>query len=222
MMKQRLVATLFAGALLGLAAAPLAAQTPGGGFGPGPFRNGRPAHGGFGLMVMEQDRDREQLLLHLRLQECEPRFLAITEGGLWRMYHPGAPDFVNRDFPTQFRAGDPFFVGCLDTRPDIRLTEADSGTTVTVDRGDRIRVVLESNASTGYSWVVDAAPSSTVLRLVGEFYVPATSDLLGAPGVQVFDFEAIAMGSTSLSLSYERTSNGEPAEGAWSVNVTVR
>lgn len=221
-MKRRLAVTLLAGALLGLTATPLAAQTPGGGFGPGPFRSGPPAHGGFGLMVMEQDRDREQLLLHLRLQDCEPRFLAITAGGLWRMYHPGAPDFVNRDFPTQFRAGDPFLVGCTGVRPDVRLTEADDGATVTVDPGDRIRIVLESNASTGYSWVVDVAPSTAVLTPVGEFYVPAASDLLGAPGVQVFDFEAIAAGSTSMTLSYERIGTGEPAEGSWSVNVTVK
>lgn len=221
-MKRRLTATLLAGALLGLAAGPLAAQTPGGGFGPGPFRNGPPAGGGFGLMVMDQDGDREQLLLHLRLQECEPRFLGVTEGGRWRMYHPGAPDFVNRDFPMQFRAGDPFLAGCLGVRPDLRLTEADNGATVTVDPGDRIRVALESNASTGYSWVVEVAPSAAVITLVGEFYVPAASDLLGAPGVQVFDFEAIATGSTSMTLGYERIGTGEPVGGGWSANVTVR
>ncbi len=173
-------------------------------------------------MTMERDQDRERVMLHLRLQECEPRALAVTIGGRWRIYSPGAPAWVNHDFPNQFRAGEPFFVACTGTRPDVVLGDTDSGTTVTVAAGDRIRIVLESNASTGYSWVVATAPSASVLVPVGDpFYVPAASDLLGAPGYQVFEYRAVAAGSTSIALNYVRTGTAEPPADTWNVSVTV-
>lgn len=222
------IAAITAGLVTGLillSASPVLAQTPGGGhgFGPGPFRSSPPSGGGVGLMVMDRDQDREQLLAHLRLQECEPRFLGVTIGGAWRMYHPGAPEFVNRTFPTQLRAGDPFVVGCTGVRPDLRLDETADGTTVTLTAGQRLRVVLESNPSTGYTWVVATAPNAAVLVPAGEpFTVPAASDLLGAPGYQVFDFVAVAAGTTSVGLRYEHPTTGDPPANTWGVTVTVQ
>lgn len=215
------VALVVAAALV--ATLPAAAQTPGAGFGPGPFRGMPPSGGGFGLMVMDRDQDREHLLLHLQLQDCEPHFLGVTVDGRWRTYVVGAPPFVNAAFPGQFRANDVFMVGCTGVRPDLRLTEADTGTTVTLEQGERLRVVLESNASTGYAWSVTVAPHSSVLIPVGEpFYVPAATNLLGAAGHQVFDFEAVGSGSTSMTLSYARPGvPSEPAADEFSVSVNV-
>ena len=203
---------------------PTSTPTPGPGqghrFGPGPFRQSPPS-GGVGLMVMDRDQDREQLMLHLRLQECEPQVLAVTIGGRWRIFSPGAPAWVTPDFPTQFRAGDPFYVACAGTRPDVVLGDSDDGTTATVAVGDRIRIVLESNASTGYSWTVAAAPNGILEPVGTPFYVPAASDLLGAPGYQVFEYRAVSAGSTSVTLNYVRPGTTDPAADTWSVNVTV-
>ena len=214
---------LLASALLLATVTAASAQTPGNGFGPGPFNDAPPAGGGVGLMVTDRIQDRDQLLSNLRLQECDPRFLGVTSGGMWRMYTPGAPDWVNRNFPTELAAGSPFYVACSGARPDIRLDESDSGTAVTVDVGDLVRVVLESNASTGFTWVVASAPAAAVLVPVGEpFYVASTSGLVGAAGYQVFDYQAVAAGSTSVALSYLRTFESVPPASAWSVGVTVR
>ncbi|MGE3962265.1 MAG: protease inhibitor I42 family protein [Dehalococcoidia bacterium] len=225
MSRSRLVVGVAVGLVLAMMAGTVAAQTPGGGghgFGPGPFRAEPPGGGGVGIMVMDRDRDRDQLMLDLRLRDCEPQFLAVTVGGAWRVYRPESPAWVNQTFPTQFRAGDAFLVGCTAARPDLRLTEADAGGTVTVEAGDRIRVVLESNASTGYTWTVTDAPNAAVLVPLGQpYYVAPVTDLVGAPGYQVFDFLAVAPGTTSVSLSYVRPTTSEPPASVWSTSVTV-
>ena len=219
---------LLAGLLLASALTTAGAQTPGNGagngagYGPGPFRAAPPGSGGVGIMVMEQDRDRDQLMLDLRLRDCDPQYLAVTLGGAWRIYRPESPAFVNQAFPTQFRAGDAFLVGCTDARPDVRLDETDSGGTVTLAAGERMRIVLESNASTGYTWTVTDSPNAAILVPLGEpFYVAPATDLVGAPGYQVFDFLAVSPGTTSVALSYERPTTSEPPASVWSTTVTV-
>jgi predicted secreted protein len=141
------------------------------------------------------------------------------------MYVHGAPSAVNEHFPRGLNAGVAFFVRCDERTPTARLTESDNGTTVSVGVGARVRVVLESNASTGYSWVVTTAPDPAVVVATGEpFYAaPATSSLLGVSGHQVFDFEAVAAGTTTLQLAYQRTTAPPEAPAAtWSVTLTVR
>jgi predicted secreted protein len=218
--------SILAGIMLLATALPTTAQTPGGGQGPGAgaFRGGAPSGGGVGLMVVSQDQDRDQLLLQLRLQDCEPRMLAVTADGGWRMFIPGAPEFVNRDFPGRLRAGEPFLVDCVMDRPVVRLTAADDHKAVTLQAGNRLHVVLESNASTGYSWVVTPVPDAGVLATIGEpFYVPSASTLLGASGHQVFDFRAVGAGTITLHLTYQRTTSTPDALGAeWSVSITVQ
>jgi inhibitor of cysteine peptidase len=112
----------------------------------------------------------------------------------------------------------------MQPRVTTRLTEANAGAAVTVNAGTRVRVVLESNASTGYSWKVSTAPDATVLTSLGEpYYVPPVTTLLGASGHQVFDFVAVAPGTTSLQLAYERTTTPpESPASSWSVTLTVQ
>jgi len=173
---------------------------------------------------MDRDMDRDQILQHLRLQDCEPRLLAVTSGGLWHMFVPGLPEFANRDFPERLRLGEPLAVECTGIRAQLRLTETDSGTAVTLRKGERLRVVLESNASTGYQWVVTPVPSASVLAPMGEpFYVTPATDLLGAAGHQVFDFTAVGPGTATLRLAYQRTTTPPEAPAKeWTVTVTVQ
>jgi hypothetical protein len=43
---------------------------------------------------------------------CSAESIAITDGGAWLVYVPGAPDFVNADFAESLAAGSPFIVRC--------------------------------------------------------------------------------------------------------------
>jgi inhibitor of cysteine peptidase len=90
------------------------------------------------------------------------------------------------------------------------FTEANSGEEVQVDPGDRFEVQLESNPTTGYSWVLDEESTGGVVSLEDDEFVEPDSDLVGAPGTQVFTFEAVESGTTTLRLEYVRPFEDDP------------
>ncbi|MDH3250286.1 MAG: protease inhibitor I42 family protein [Acidimicrobiia bacterium] len=79
-----------------------------------------------------------------------------------------------------------------------------------VDPGDEFVVVLESNATTGFSWQLEVEPPSTVVRLVRDLYVEPDTALVGAGGRQEMTFEAIGDGSTFIQLWYVRSFDDPP------------
>ncbi len=81
---------------------------------------------------------------------------------------------------------------------------------LTVDVGEEFQVVLESNATTGYGWQLEAPLDAGVLELVGDRYEAPTTDLVGAAGRQVFDFRAVGDGSTFIQLWYTRPFDDPP------------
>jgi inhibitor of cysteine peptidase len=87
------------------------------------------------------------------------------------------------------------------------LTEADSGSTVTLHSGDRLTVVLKGNPTAGYRWEL-AAVDGAILKPVAPSgkpdYEPGSS-MLGAGGKFTFTFEAAATGQTQLRLIYHRS-----------------
>ncbi len=193
---------------------------PGNGVG---FHGNMPGRGGWGLLLMDQDMSRDRLMLQLRDQDCEPQGIGWFAGGRWSMFVPGAPDFVNQDFPARLRTGDIFAARCANggTPVSARLTDANNGAAITVGTGDRVRVALTANPSTGYTWTANPAPSASVLVQQGDpFFVPS-SDLLGADGHQVFDFVAQGPGTVTLSMQYARPFESVPPTQTWSVSITV-
>ena len=89
--------------------------------------------------------------------------------------------------------------------------------------GDTLELSFESNPTTGYQWEV-AELNPDVLRQVGEAeYIAPTSNLLGAPGKEIFRFEAISTGETLLKLVYHRPFEPEvPPEQSYEVNIIVK
>ena len=86
-------------------------------------------------------------------------------------------------------------------------------------------IALASNASTGFSWSI-AEPGPERLELVGEpEYVPpgSTSPVVGAPGTQVFTFDAGSEGKDELTLEYKRgfEPDVEP-EQTFSIDVEIK
>ena len=83
------------------------------------------------------------------------------------------------------------------------LTAADAGKTIEMSTGETFAVELEGNPTTGYAWEVDEI-NPAVLKQVGEPEFKAESDLVGAEGIVILHFEAIASGDTPLKLIYHR------------------
>ncbi|MEZ4502537.1 MAG: protease inhibitor I42 family protein [Dehalococcoidia bacterium] len=203
------------------------AQSPGPGAG-GPRVGGgvhgdAPTPGGIGLMVTTRDQDRDQIMLQLQDQDCEPLTLATLTDGRWHIYIPGGPAQLQSDFPQQLAADTPFFVRCRDAAPAVvRVGADDSGSSVSLEVGQRLRVTLESNPTTGYSWQLTGAPDPAVLeQVLGPIYIGGASDLVGAAGTETFDFLAVGAGTTSISLEYARPFEANSMTDAWTIDVTV-
>jgi inhibitor of cysteine peptidase len=161
-------------------------------------------------------------MLHMQDQDCEPLTLAVLIDGRWRVYIPGAPARLASDFPTQLAADTPFFVRCRSDAPSIlRVGVDDLGSAVSLEVGQRLRVTLESNPTTGYRWQPAGTIDATVLKQVGgPIFVPS-STALGAGGTETFDFLAVAAGTTPVAFEYLRTFEVNSMVDSWSVTVTV-
>lgn len=209
-------------ALVAPVSAAFAQQGPQGqGAGAG-YRGNAPTRGGFGLLLVEQDMDRDRLVLQLRDQDCEPLALFQYRDGGWSQYIPGAPDFVNRGFAGRLTANQILTLNCEPRKPAVlRLTDADAGGTFDIAAGERIRAALTSNPTTGYGWTVTPTPDAAVLTQLGDPFFVAESHLIGAGGVEVFDFVAAGAGTVTLRLAYARPFESVPAIQEWSVTITV-
>jgi inhibitor of cysteine peptidase len=93
--------------------------------------------------------------------------------------------------------------GSDDEQTPVVLDISDSGSEITFEVGDAFEVLLESNPTTGYSWTVAEQPDG--VTLVSSDYEEPETSLVGAGGVEVFEFETTAEGSGVLRLDYVRS-----------------
>lgn len=70
--------------------------------------------------------------------------------------------------------------------------------------GQHFDFSLESNPTTGYSWQVAQAPDSNIVQLVNSYFAEPSGDLVGAPGEEVWQFQAVAAGTATTVLEYSQ------------------
>jgi inhibitor of cysteine peptidase len=85
----------------------------------------------------------------------------------------------------------------------VRLTHADSGSTVTLHPGDTLEIVLPGNPTTGYTWEVKPG-SEALLKQKGDPEFTPDSKALGSGGKMMMRFTVVAVGKGSLVLLYRR------------------
>lgn len=81
------------------------------------------------------------------------------------------------------------------------FTMDDNGTTVTVARGSEFAIRLDENPTTGYEW---NATYSDNLNLINDTFVPPDTQLVGAGGVRVWQFETAETGTAEFMAVYKR------------------
>jgi inhibitor of cysteine peptidase len=107
---------------------------------------------------------------------------------------------------------------------DDLLDQKNVSRQVSLAPGDTLRVVLASNASTGYQWAAEAQISDRgVLTQTSHQTVAPTDAKPGAAGTEVWTFDAIKPGSATLTTTYSQPWPGG-AKDAWtfSAEVSVR
>jgi inhibitor of cysteine peptidase len=105
---------------------------------------------------------------------------------------------------------------------ELQLTAADNRSSVELQPGQRLRVTLAANPTTGYTWAILEPADDRILRQLGEIEFEPESNLMGAGGVQIIRFEAVSAGQSSLKLVYHRPwESVEPLE-TFTLSVAVR
>ena len=85
--------------------------------------------------------------------------------------------------------------------------------------GDKIRVKLCSNPTTGFQWDYEMSGDNVLKEEDHDFEEPA-GDLLGAAGTEVWAFEAVSKGVTEVRMFYSQPWEGGKKE-VLTYNMTV-
>ena len=90
-----------------------------------------------------------------------------------------------------------------------------------VEVGDKIRVELCSNPTTGFEWDYEITVGNVVIEEDHDFEEPSR-DVTGAAGTEHWTFEAVEKGNTEIQMEYSRPwEGGEKAEWTYTMTVTV-
>lgn len=88
------------------------------------------------------------------------------------------------------------------------LARADNNRTAELRVGERLKVSLPENPSTGYTWAIDET-DGRLLALDGTEYAEPTEGFIGARGQRLFTFTARQPGEVALKLKYWRFWEGD-------------
>jgi predicted secreted protein len=109
---------------------------------------------------------------------------------------------------------------CSSLPKQVSADASSSGKQIKIAVDGSITVTLDSNATTGYSWELKGISDTAVLEKTDNKYEAPTSGLMGAGGKEVWTFNALKAGTTTLSMEYSQPWEGGQ-KGANSFNVTV-
>lgn len=113
-----------------------------------------------------------------------------------------------------------FAACCSNAAAEIQtVTEEQNGESVTLTRGEQLKVILPGNPTTGYSWIVPQEIQAT-LSLQDSSYTPESS-AIGGGGHFTYLFVAQQTGSLQLIMRYARGWETTDSVDSFLLNVTI-
>ena len=104
--------------------------------------------------------------------------------------------------------------------PSGSLEFANPAQRITVPVGVSFTINVKANPTTGYTWEVGFDQS--LLKLVRR-YTPSGTGMIGAGGVESFEFEGMRAGETEVYLNYKRSFEpNNPALETKTFKVTIK
>ena len=92
-----------------------------------------------------------------------------------------------------------------------------------VEVGDKIRLELCSNMTTGFRWTYEITNESVLKFEDYDYLEPKDDNLVGAAGTDIWTFEAVNEGTTEVLLEYSQWwLGGIKAEWTYTMTVTVQ
>jgi predicted secreted protein len=93
--------------------------------------------------------------------------------------------------------------------------------TFNVEVGDKIRLELCSNPTTGFQWDYETTIANVLKEEDHDFEEPKT-DVPGAPSIELWTFEAVNKGTTEVQMEYSQPwDGGIKAEWTFTIKVMV-
>lgn len=108
-----------------------------------------PNPGEFGLLVTGRDITAQQLVNALEQEGCRAESFGTARNSVWSMYIPGAPLFVNANFPAELPQYTPFFVRCASPPPEFSYECG--GAQFIIDGWDNIPLQLTESTNAYFS-----------------------------------------------------------------------
>jgi inhibitor of cysteine peptidase len=105
----------------------------------------------------------------------------------------------------------------------LNLSKTDNGTSVSISKGEHIRIELPANPSTGFTWQPSGLDASMLVQVGQTAYQPSNAiPVPGSGGTQTLEFAAVAAGSTTLTLIYHRPfETGKSPADTFTIQVSV-
>ena len=159
-----------------------------------------------------------------KLQSTERRFVKIDNRGLllecFIVDTRIADDAPKNGLSiTSIRLPRPEDAGETKRLKAVRLTSEDNGKTIKVTLGQKVQIQLESNPTTGYTWV-DQSKSKSI-RLMGDVKYKASGEGVGSGGVSTASFMTTQEGESEIKLGYLRTFEDKPAIKHFQVTLQI-
>ena len=106
---------------------------------------------------------------------------------------------------------------------ELNLSENDNGKKIEAHPGDVIRITLESNITTGYSWKNADKADADVLALDSDDYVsdPNPEEMDGVGGRTVIVYRALKPGTAKIDLVYSQSQEPSEFDPGFSATVEV-
>lgn len=113
-------------------------------------------------------------------------------------------------------------IACIALVP-VNITGADNGKTIDVLRFRTIKLSLEANPTTGYTWQLTSPTNREVLRQYYYKYKRMPTKLVGVGGHDIWKFWAIRPGTETVKAVYLRPWEGStPPAKTFTVTIRVK
>ena len=75
---------------------------------------------------------------------------------------------------------------------------------ITAKVGEEFTITLDSNPTTGYQWKLSDNLTEGIVKLVKLEYLAPETEMVGTGGKEVWTFEGVRPGETTIDLEYVR------------------
>ncbi|MBI3743259.1 MAG: protease inhibitor I42 family protein [Chloroflexi bacterium] len=92
----------------------------------------------------------------------------------------------------------------LSNLADVTRDESQLGDPITLAVGQRARITLSSNRTTGYQWGLNQAIDEKVVKVVNNEYIAPSTPIPGRGGSELWTFVATRIGQATIAMKYFR------------------